>query len=370
MVLKRKLHMMCAAAATLSFAVAGCGEEDSGSAVAGGAGSNAASKDELKSYVPGKERRTAVDDTTFAVPKPSKKYVIGVAFPHFKDPYWIAEAYGVQKRADELGVEVRIQAAKGYGDTATQMQQLDTYMTQNVDGIILGAVDSKGIAPAADRAWNQGIPVAYANALADSKKSMGVYTDDDLAGVRQAQFVAEKDPNAQVIAFCGPPGVIWPKLRCEGFERELKAKAPNAKILTKKFHDMDRAKIADIASNTLEAFPKATWVFNSTDLQAKGVIDALRVGGKKPGEMNITNLTIGEELFGLFKQGWITYALSERAVLQGRLALDQLIMVLEGEKPPANWAIDLPGYEGNEADIAKFQQGEDALNWSPKSYRP
>lgn len=365
---RRKLHMMCAAVAALSLAVAGCGDDDNGGA--GDGGGKAASKDELRSYEPGKERVKAVDDKTFTVPKPSKKYVIGVTFPHFKDPYWISEAYGVQQRADELGVDVRIQAAKGYGDTATQMQQLDTYMTQNVDGIILGAVDSKGVAPAADRAWSQGIPVAYANALADSKKSMGVYTDDDLAGVRQARFVAEQDPEAQVIAFCGPPGVIWPKLRCEGFERELKAKAPKAKILTKKFHDMDRAKIADIASNTFEAFPRATWVFNSTDLQAKGVIDALRVRGKKPGDMKITNLTIGEELFGLFKQGWITYALSERAVLQGRLALDQLIMVLEGEKPPANWAIDLPGYEGTKADIARFQEGEDALNWSPKGYRP
>jgi protein TorT len=370
MLSRRKPYLICAltAAAALALTAAGCGDDDSASTAAGGG--SGVSKDALRNYDPGKERRIAVDDKTFDVPKPSKKYVIGVAFPHFKDPYWIAEAYGVKKRADELGVDVRIQGAKGYGDTATQMQQLDTYMTQNVDGIILGAVDSKGIAPAADRAWNQGIPVAYANALAESKKSMGVYTDDDLAGVRQADFVAKQDPKAQVIAFCGPPGVIWPKLRCEGFERELKEKAPQARILTKKFHDMDRAKIADIASNTLEAFPKATWVFNSTDLQAKGVIDALRARGKKPGEIKITNLTIGEELFGLMKQGWITYALSERAVLQGRLALDQLIMVLEGEKPPANWAIDLPGFEGNQADIARFEQGEDALNWSPKGYRP
>jgi protein TorT len=365
MEIRRKVRWAAVLAGVVSLAVAGCGA-DSG----GGGGEGGASKEDLKAYQPGDERARGVDADTFTVPKPSKKYVIGVSFPHFKDPYWIAEAYGVQQQAKKLGVEVRIQGAKGYGDTATQMQHLDTYMTQNVDGMIVGAVDSKGIAPAADRAWDQGIPVVYANAIADSKRSMGVYTDDDLAGVRQAQYIAKKDPNAQVIAFCGPPGVIWPKLRCEGFVRELKAKAPNAKVLAMKYHDMDRAKIADIASNTLQAFPQTTWVYNSSDLQAKGVIDALRAQGKKPGEVKITNLTIGEELFDLFKQGWITYGLSERAVLQGQLAVDMLVMTLEGEKPPASWAIDLPGYESTPKDIARFEEGEDALNWSPKDYRP
>jgi ABC-type sugar transport system substrate-binding protein len=288
------------AVAVVAAVAAGCGGDS------GGGGSGGASKDELKNYQPQDRTVRKVDENTFGTPKPARKYVIGVTFPHFKDPYWVAEAYGVDKEAKRLGVEVRINAASGYGDTAGQLKQVDTYLTQNVDGIILGAVDSKGMAPAADRAWREGVPVVYANALADSKKSIGVYTDDALAGVKQADFIASKDPKAKVIAMCGPPGVVWPKKRCEAFVSELKKKAPQAKVLAMKYHDMDRAKIADVAGNTLEAFPNAKWVYNSTDLQAKGVIDALRARGAKPGEMKITNLTIGEELFGILKQGSTT----------------------------------------------------------------
>jgi protein TorT len=343
----------------------GCGEADDNN---GGGG---ASQDQLQSFQPDNRTVRRVDETTFKVPTPSTKYVIGVSFPHFKDPYWIAEAYGVDQEAKRLGVEARVNAASGYGDTAGQLKQVDTYLTQNVDGIILGAVDSKGMAPAADRAWQEGVPVVYANALADSKRSIGVYTDDALAGVKQADYIASKDPNAKVIAMCGPPGVVWPKKRCESFVAELKKKAPNAKVLTMKYHEMDRAKIADVASNTLEAFPQANWVYNSTDLQAKGVIDALRAKGEKPGQVKITNLTIGEELFDYMKQGWITYALSERAVTQGRLAVDQMVMVLEGKKPPANWAVDLPGYESTKAGLEEFQADHEAArNWSPQGYRP
>jgi inositol transport system substrate-binding protein len=362
------------------FALAACGGGDSDDSTSGGGDTSAAaeggegggvSKDDLKAYEPGDERVTEVNETTFEVPEPSRDYVIGVAFPHFKDPYWISEAYGVQQRADELGVEVRILAATGYGDTATQLDQLDTFLTQGVDALIVGAVDSKGIAPAVDRAWDEGVPVVYANALADSKRSMGVYTDDDLAGVRQAEYIAEKDPKAKVIAMCGPPGVSWTLARCEGLKRTLAELAPEAKVVTERFHEMDRAAIADVAANALEAFPDANWVFNSSDLQAKGVVDALRAKGKKPGDIGITNLTIGEEHFQLMKDGWISYALSERAVLQGQLALDMAVMVLEGEQPPANWAIDLPGYEGTKEDIARFEEeGEDAWSWSPAGYQP
>ena len=356
---------MAVAVAVTAVVAAGCGGDS------GGGGSGGASKDELKNYQPQNRTVRKVDENTFGAPKPARKYVIGVTFPHFKDPYWVAEASGVDKEAKRLGVEVRINAASGYGDTAGQLKQVDTYLTQNVDGLILGAVDSKGMAPAADRAWREGVPVVYANALADSKKSIGVYTDDALAGVKQADFIASKDPKAKVIAMCGPPGVVWPKKRCDAFVSELKKNAPGAKVLAMKYHDMDRAKIADVAGNTLEAFPNAKWVYNSTDLQAKGVIDALRARGEKPGDMKITNLTIGEELYNYMKQGWITYALSERAVTQGRLAVDQMVNVLNGKKVPANWAVNLPGYEGTKASLQKFQDDKEAArNWAPGGYRP
>lgn len=368
----KRLQLAAVLAAIVAIGAAGCGgDEGQGAGASGSGASSGASKDQLRSYDPGSKTVKGVDETTFDVGKPARQYVIGATFPHFKDPYWIAEAYGVEQEAKRLGVEVRINAAGGYGDTAGQLGQIDTYMTQQVDGMIVGAVDSKGVAPAVDQAWSQGVPVSYANALAESDKQMGVYTDDELAGVKQADYIASHDKNAKVIAMCGPPGVVWPKRRCDAFVAELKKKAPDAKVLAMKYHDMDRAVIATVAGNTLQAFPDATWVYNSTDLQAKGVIDALRARGKKPGDMDITNLTIGQELFDYMKDGWITYALAERAVTQGRLALDQVVMVLNGEHPPATWAVDLPGFEGTKAGMAKFQEsGEAARNWAPKDYRP
>jgi protein TorT len=361
---RRTLVMALLLAIIAALTLAACGGDDDGGNGGG------ASSDELANFEPGDQMVRGVDENTFPKPKPAGDYTIGVTFPHFKDEYWVAEAWGVQQEADELGIDVEIQAAGGYGDTAGQLDQLETFRTQGVDALIVGAVDSEGIAPTIDQAWADGIPVIYANALAESEKVMGVFTDDELAGTAQADFIASQDPNAKVIAMCGPPGVIWPKLRCEAFVRQLQAKAPNAEVLTERYHDMDRAVIADLASSTLQGQPDATWVYNSTDLQAKGVVDAIRARGGQPGDIGITNLTTGRELWGMLEDGWINFALAERPVLQGRLAVDQAVMVLNGEKPEARWAVALPGYTNSPADIQKFMQVDEQFNWSPEDYSP
>jgi hypothetical protein len=47
------------------------------------------------------------------------------------------------------------------------------------------------------------------------------------------------------------------------------------------------------------------------------------------------------------------------------------VMVLNGKKPPANWAVDLPGYEGVSAGLSQFEEDNEATrNWSPKGFRP
>jgi ABC-type sugar transport system substrate-binding protein len=347
-----------------ALALAACGGGD------GDDSSGGASTEDLQAYEPGDETVRRVDENTFEKPEPAGDYTIGVTFPHLKDEYWVAEAWGVDQEAEELGVDAEVQAAGGYGDTATQIDQIETFLTQGVDALIVGAVDSEGVAPTVDRAWSEGVPVIYANALAESEKVTGVFTDDELAGTAQADFLAEEDPNAKVIAMCGPPGVVWPKIRCESFIEQLGKKAPNAQILSKKFHDMDRAVITDVASSTLQGAQDATWVYNSTDLQAKGVVDALRASGEKPGDIGITNLTTGRELVDMLEEGWINFALAERPVLQGRLAVDMAVQILNGDQPAARWAVDLPGYTNSQEDIDRWHETEEELNWAPEDYQP
>ena len=312
--MRRFLILICALA-LLMTAVA-CGSDSGSADTTGGSGTSA--EVDLASYDPGTAVKSGVGEDTFPAVTPKGDYTYGVSLPWIGDPFWVGVAYGIEQRAKELGIKINFNAANGYGDTANQLRHFDTFATQGVDGIIVGAVDNEAIVPAIDASWKSGVPVEFVAVSAASKRSMGVYTDDVLAGQAQADYIAKADPNAKVVRECpcGPPGVIWPKLRCDAFKARLKEKAPNAKILAEKYHTMDRAVVADLAGNTLQAFPETTWIYNNTDLQAKGAIDALKAEGKKPGDINVTNLTMTAELVDLWKQGWVKFAVAERPVLR------------------------------------------------------
>jgi ABC-type sugar transport system substrate-binding protein len=361
--------------AMVLLSLAACGESSPAASSdaespAGSVEDAEATKERIKAYEPGAEVVTGVDDTTYPVDHAARPYVIGVAFPQLTDPIWISFAYGMEEEAERLGVEVRIVGANGYGDVTGQGAQIDTFITQGVDAILIATVDFEGMAPAIDRAWDEGIPVIYQAVPANSARSMGVYTDDELAGVKQAEYIAENDPAAKVILLCGPAGATFGINRCEGFKGRFAEIAPEGEIVAESHHDMTRPGIAEVAGNLLTAHPDATWVFNPTDLEAKGVVDALRSAGRQPGDIGITNLTMTQELVDLMEEGWINYALSERPIMQGALGVDMAVHVLNGETPPANWRIDLPGFEGTPEEIERFYAEEAKWNLEPEDYTP
>lgn len=355
----------------------GTGTDTAGTETAAVAGSGecteeqrAALRERIQAIDPVSGEAEDVDPTTFDVERAECRWSIGVVLPHFKDPYFLANAHGIEREAERLGVEVRILAAQGYGDVTTQIGQMDNFIAQGVDGLIVGSTDSEALGAPVDAAWEQGIPAVYDEIGANSEINIGSYTNDEQAGALQAEYIAEQDPNARVIAFCGPPGAGWATVRCESFKATLAELAPDAVVVAEKYHDMDRAVIADVAGNTLQAFPDATWVYNSTDLQAKGVVDALRAAGRQPGDIQVTNVTMGRELFDMLQEGWITYALAERGVAQGQITLQRLVAVLNGQDFPAIWYSSLPGFENAPEDISRFEAEEAEFNWEPEGYQP
>lgn len=328
----------------------------------------AADAGDLSAYQPLDEVVEVGTDDLEPPPEVTGEEFIGVTFPHFRDPYWIAEAWGVSQRAEELGIRVEITNAGGYGQTPEQIRQIESFVTQGVDAMIVGAVDATGVAPAVNAAWSSGIPVMFANALAESDVQMGVYTNDCAIGELQADYIAEQDPEAKIVMFTGPPGVAWPAARSDCFKERIAEMAPDAEILTEKFHDMDRAVVLTEMEDVLQAFPEIDFVYNNADLQAMGAVDALRAAGRQPGEVRVTTLTIGREAFDLMEAGWIEMALAERPVLQGALAVDMALRVLNGEEIPARWEVEHPIFTNDQ--LGQFEEEEARWNWEPPDFQP
>lgn len=288
---------------------------------------------------------------------------------HFKDEFWIAYVYGCVDEAKKLGINLTTVQAGGYGQITNQVNQIEDFIAKSYDGIILGAVDYEGPAQAVAQAWDNNIPVVAGNNLVKEPRTPVARTDDYAAGAMQADFIGKNYPNAKVAFLNGPAGSTWSMTRSNAFKETLK-KYPGVELLTDKYHNMDRISAMNAASDIIQKYPEIDIISNSTDLQAKGCVDALRSFGKKPGEIKITMLTMGSEAFELMKEGWMQYAIAERPVFCGRLVVRMLAKILEGEPVEKDWKLDMPGFTNSPEDIKKFEEEEWKHNWAPEGWKP
>jgi ribose transport system substrate-binding protein len=95
---------------------------------------------------------------------------------------------GANKAAADTGANVTVYNANN--DAAAQNTAIENYIQQNVDGLIVVAIDVEGIKPAIEQAAAAGIPVVAVDAVVDSpavKVQVGV--DNAQAGEQIGDFV-------------------------------------------------------------------------------------------------------------------------------------------------------------------------------------
>ena len=82
--------------------------------------------------------------------------------------------------------------SSGAYDVNNQTNQIDNLISAGVDLIILGAADSKGIAPAVKRAKAAGIVVIAVDVGAEGGVDATVMSDNKQAGQQAGQYIVDK----------------------------------------------------------------------------------------------------------------------------------------------------------------------------------
>ncbi len=128
---------------------------------------------------------------------------------------------GAQAKADELGIELVIFNANN--DPAAQNNAIETYIAQEVDGLVVVAIDTNGIMPAVQQAADAGIPVVAVDAiLPEGPQVAQVGVDNAAAGAMIGEhFLAyvEKDMGGEAtLGIVGALNSTIQNVRQEGFE--------------------------------------------------------------------------------------------------------------------------------------------------------
>ena len=262
-----------------------------------------------------------------------KKLEIAVLLPAAGDPYFAMKSFGYVDEAKNLGVEVKIYDAGGYGNLIKQVQQIEDVIQRGVNGIVLVPSDSVGTVPAVEKAIAAGIPVINDGIATKSSKVTAFVGEPSYAmGKLQAVYIAEQlKGEGEVILFLGPAGLDLSNFRGKGF-KDYMSRYPKIKIVAEKYTGTTSAETMKAMEDFLQAFPNVNAVYTFNGPIMIGVVQALRAAGKKPGDVIVTTLDLEVETERLMKDNWCQMVVVSEPVRMARLAIRAAVDAARGKE--------------------------------------
>ena len=183
----------------------------------------------------------------------------------------------MQEEAWKQGFTLRVQYAEF--DSSKQNNQVETFILQGVDAIVVAPTDSAGIAPVIADARANGIPVFTADIAAHGADVVAHIASDNVkGGAILADYLAWLLDEKGKVAIIDHPAAASVQERVAGFEQAL-AKYPKMTIVQKVGGEGQRDKAFRAAQDLLEAHPDLDAVFGINDDSALGALAAVEAAG-------------------------------------------------------------------------------------------
>jgi ribose transport system substrate-binding protein len=214
--------------------------------------------------------------------EPGDTVRIGFSAPA-ADHGWMAGITEAARAAAEEYDDVELTVAEGTNDVGTQISQVETFINDGVDAIVLLPFDGAALTPVALQAMEAGIQVINVDReFNDPAASRATILGDNYGmGVSAGTYVCEQvgdNPDAVVAEIAGIDSLPLTQDRSQGF----------ADALEECGLDVDNRVAADFtveggeeaASNLLQAAPKIDALWNHDDDQGVGVLAAIEAAGR------------------------------------------------------------------------------------------
>lgn len=217
------------------------------------------------------------NDTNATSGTPDKIEKIGLMVQDMSNPFFSAMEKGAKEAAEDLGATLNVQDAQL--DLANQNTQIDAFIQQGVDLIIISAVDEAGIEPAIQRAKSAGIIVIAVDTPAKGADAV-VMTDAVQAGERSCRYLFEQlGGEGNVLIVDGTP-IQTIRDRITGCNNVL-PDFPGISIVGQQASKNDRASALTVTTDMLTANPDVQGIFGMNDPSALGAVLAVEQANRQ-----------------------------------------------------------------------------------------
>jgi ribose transport system substrate-binding protein len=183
---------------------------------------------------------------------------------------------GAKDKAAELGVEVIIDAPSK-PDIGMQVDMIENFIVQGVDGIAVCPVGAEGLLPVIQKAVDSGIPVILFGIEIPLENASFAYagTNQEYYATHAAEVLSElMGGKGELIISSGVPTAPDMIVRVGVFTDIIEKDYPDMNIVDVQYSQSDCAKALTNVENMMQAHPDVTG-FYGTDACAGGAISAV-----------------------------------------------------------------------------------------------
>lgn len=251
----------------------------------------------------------------------------------------------LEARAEELGIEV-ITLSQNF-DVQTGTQQLNTCIARNADGIILWPLDPQAYIPGLARAQQAEIPAILINSPMDEQANQFIlsFTGPDVyeqGGMAADSLTEVLGGEGSVVVIAGQAGNGTTIGRVGGFVDRLAEIDSKIEVLDTVNADFDQQKALVVSRDLITRFGDGIdGVYANDDTMARGFIDAWKEA--RPGEPMppIVGINGQRDAFESIKSGEMYSTIVQSPVEDGKLAIETMARILDGQEVGARLPIPL-----------------------------
>ena len=214
--------------------------------------------------------------------EPGQKVRIGFSAPAADHGWMGAITKATQAEAKKFS-DVELIVAEGTNDVSLQISQVETFINQKVDAIVLLPFDGAALTPVAIKAMEAGITVVNVDREFDSTFAARttILGDNKGMGVSAGTYICKEmkgKKDAVIAEIAGIDSLPLTQARSQGFKEALAdcgLKVNNRVAAEFTVESGEKA-----AANLLQAAPKLDAIWNHDDDQGVGVMAAIKNSGR------------------------------------------------------------------------------------------
>lgn len=267
---------------------------------------------------------------------------IGVSMSQFDDTWltYLRESMDTKAKSYPDGVKLQFEDARS--DVVRQLSQVESFISQKVDAIVVNPVDTAATKKITEAAVKAGIPLVYVNRRPDDlnlpKGVVTVASNDMEAGQMQMQYLADRmGGKGDIVILLGDLANNSTTNRTKGV-KEVLAKYPDIKIEQEQTGIWLRDRGMTLVNDWLTQGRKFDAVVSNNDEMAIGAAMALQQAGVEKGSILIAGVDGTPDGLNAVKKGSLVVSVFQDAKGQADGSIETAVKMAKNEPvEPAVW---------------------------------